>query len=133
MSVSVSGFRARRPAALVAVALIELLEAAGITLFAVLLIAAGPGSPYPMTAYGAGGTVLILAVLLFAVGVGTLRRSPWTRTAGLLWHVVQILLGLYALTGAGPVIGFAALLIAPAAVVIVLLCLPPVSAALRRT
>lgn len=132
MTVSVWGNRARRPAALVVVAAIELLEATGIAAFAVLLIAAGPGSPYPATAYGAGGTVLILAVLLLAVAVGTLRRSPWTRTAGLVWHVVQVLIGLYALTGAGPVIGFAALLIVPAVTVVVLLVRPSVAAALRR-
>jgi len=124
--------RAPRPVLLLAVAGIELLEALGLTALAVAFIVMGPGSRYPATAYGAGGTVLVLAALLVGVGVGTLRGSPWTRTAGLVWHVVQVLVGLYTLTGVGPVVGAAAIAIVPAVVVIVLLLTRPVQEALAR-
>ena len=124
--------RAPRPVLLLAVAGIELLEALGLTALAVAFIVMGPGSQYPATAYGAGGTVLVLAALLVGVGVGTLRGSPWTRTAGLVWHVVQVLVGLYTLTGVGPVVGAAAIAIVPAVVVIVLLFTRPVQEALAR-
>ena len=132
MSVSPS-VRARRPLPLLVVAGIELLEALGLVALAAAFIVMGPGSRYPATAYGAGGTVLVLAALLVGVGVGTLRASPWTRTAGLVWHVVQILVGLYTLTGAGPAVGVAALTIVPAVVVIVLLFTRPVQEALARS
>ena len=133
MPVSPSTIRAPRPIALLALAGIELLEALGLAVLAIAFIVMGPGSQYPATAYGAGGTVLVLAAMLAGVGVGTLRRSPWTRTAGLVWHVVQVLIGLYALTGSGSAPGVAAVAIIPAVVVIVLLFTKPVQAALARS
>jgi hypothetical protein len=131
--VSPSTFRASRPIGLLVLAAIELLEALGLAVLGVVFIVLGPGSQYPATAYGAGGTVLVLAALLAGVGIGTLRASPWTRTAGLVWHVVQVLIGLYTLTGAGPVVGVAAVVILPAVVVIVLIFTRPVQEALARS
>jgi hypothetical protein len=131
--VSPSTIRASRPIALLALAGIELIEALGLAVLAIAFIVMGPGSQYPATAYGAGGTVLVLAAMLAGVGVGTLRRSPWTRTAGLVWHVVQVLVGLYTLTGAGPAVGVAAVVIIPAVVVIVLVFTKPVQEALARS
>ena len=133
MPVSRSAIRASRPVGLIVVAVIELLEALGLLALAVAFIAMGPGSQYPATAYGAGGTVLVLAALLAGVAIGTLRGSPWTRTAGFVWHVVQILIGLYSLTGAAPAVGVAVLAIAPAILVIVLLVTRPVQEALARS
>jgi hypothetical protein len=131
--VSPSTFRASRPIALLALAGIELLEALGLAVLGIVFIVLGPGSQYPATAYGAGGTVLVLAALLAGVGIGTLRGSPWTRTAGLVWHVVQVLIGLYALTGIGAVVGVATVVIVPAVVVIVLTFTRPVQEALARS
>lgn len=111
---------------------IELLEALGLVALAVLVIVDASGE-YPLMTYGVVGTLLVLAALLVGVAVGVLRGSPWTRTAGLVWHVVQILVGLYSLTGAGPAIGVAVITIVPAVVVIVLLLTRPVQEALARS
>jgi hypothetical protein len=131
--VSRTAFRASRPIALLALGAVELLEALGLAVLGVVFVVMGPGSQYPATAYGAGGTVLVLAALLLGVGIGTLRASPWTRSAGLVWHVVQVLVGLYTLTGAGPAVGVAIVVIVPAVVVIVLTFTRSVQEALARS
>jgi hypothetical protein len=112
--------------------LVEVLEALGIGVISGLAFASGPSSEYPQTAYGVGGTLLVAAVLLAAVGVNTLRLRPWARTAGLVWQVVQVLVGVYTFQGEGaqPVLG--AIAIVPAVVVVVLLFTSPVRAALDR-
>lgn len=123
---------ARRPPALLVAAAIEALETLGIVALAALAFASGPGSPYPQTAYGLGGTLLVTAVLLGAVTVNTLRLRPWARTAGIVWQLVQALVGAYAFQGEGaqPALGLTA--IVPAVVVLILLLTPQVRAALRR-
>jgi hypothetical protein len=124
--------RARRPVALVVAALIEALEALGLVALAALSIAAGPGSPYPTTAYGVGGTLLVSAVLLGAVAVNTLRLRPWARTAGIVWQLLQLLVGAYAFQGEGAQPASGAAAIAPAVVVVVLLLTRPVRDVLQR-
>ncbi|WP_375407390.1 hypothetical protein [uncultured Amnibacterium sp.] len=127
-----SGSRASRPAGLIGLAVIELLEALGLVVLTVLVVVGASGK-YPLQTFGVAGTVLVLAALLVGVAVGALRGSPWTRTAGLVWHVVQILIGLYSLTGAGAAVGVAVITIVPAVVVIVLLFTRPVQEALARS
>ncbi len=132
MPVIRSGSRASRPAGLIGLAVIELLEALGLVVLTVLVVVGASGK-YPLQTFGVAGTVLVLAALLVGVAVGALRGSPWTRTAGLVWHVVQILIGLYSLTGAGAAVGVAVITIVPAVVVIVLLFTRPVQEALARS
>ena len=91
MPVSPSTFRAHRPVGLVVISVLELLEAAVLVVLAALGIAAGPSSPYPATAYGVGGTLLLAAALLVLVAVGTLGARLWARSSGLVWQIVQIL------------------------------------------
>jgi hypothetical protein len=131
--VSPSKIRAHRPVGLVAVAVIEFLEAAVLVVLAALGIAAGPTSRYPETAYGVGGTLLLAAALLVLVGVGTFRARPWSRTSGLVWQVVQILVGLYALQGQGAQPLFSVAAIVPALVAVVLLFTRPVREAMARS
>ena len=121
-----------RPAALLIIAGVEGIEALALVALAALAIAAGPGSAYPLTAYGVGGTLLIAAALLVAVAVGTLRARPWSRTAGFVWQIVQVLVGLYALQGEGAQPGIAVAAILPAALVLVLLFTGPVRDATSR-
>lgn len=132
MPVIRSGSHASRPAGLIGLAVIELLEALGLVVLTVLVVVGASGK-YPLQTFGVAGTVLVLAALLVGVAVGALRGSPWTRTAGLVWHVVQILIGLYSLTGAGAAVGVAVITIVPAVVVIVLLFTRPVQEALARS
>lgn len=130
---STSGASApRRPVGLVVVTVVEALEALGLLLLAILAGAAGPGSSYPQTAYGVAGTLLLAAALLALVAGGTYRARPWSRTSGLVWQVVQLLVGLYALQGQGaqPVLAFVA--IVPAALAIVLLLTRSVREATNR-
>ncbi|MBW4043245.1 MAG: hypothetical protein HIU86_14200 [Acidobacteria bacterium] len=128
-----SDVRATRPVGLLVVAAVELLEAAGLLVLAVLAVASGPSSRYPQTAYGVGGTLLLAAALLVLVGIGTLRARPWSRTSGLVWQVVQLLVGLYAFQGQGAQPGLALIAIVPAVAVIVLLFTRPVREATARS
>jgi hypothetical protein len=131
--VSTSGASApRRPVGLVVVAVVEALEALGLLLLAILAGAAGPGSRYPQTAYGVAGTLLLAAVLLAVVAWGTYRARPWSRTSGLVWQIVQLLVGLYALQGQGAQPGLAFVAVVPAAVAIVLLLTRSVREATNR-
>ena len=133
MPVNPSDIRAARPVGLVAVSVVELLEAAGLVVLGVLALASGPSSQYPQTAYGVGGTLLLAGVLLVVVGLGALRGRPWSRTSGLVWQVVQLLVGLYAFQGQGAQPGLALIAIVPAALVIVLLFTRPVREATARS
>ena len=69
MPVSPSTVRATRPIGLLVVGVIELLEAAGLVVLAALAIATGPGSRYPETSYGVGGTLLLAAGVGAVVGI----------------------------------------------------------------
>lgn len=115
------------------VSVIELLEAAVLVVLAALSIAAGPGSAYPQTAYGVGGTLLLAAALLVLVGVGTLRGRPWSRSSGMVWQVVQLLVGFYAFQGQGAQPAFAVAAIVPAVIALVLLFTRPVREAMARS
>ncbi len=123
---------AHPPATLLVAGVVEAVEGVGLLVLAALAIAAGPGSAYPTTAYGAGGTLVVVAALLLAVAVGTLRMRPWSRTAGMVWQALQLLVGLYAFQGDGAQPGLGAVAIVPAVVVIVLLFTPSARIALDR-
>jgi hypothetical protein len=131
--VSSSTSSVHRSFALLAVCVLEGLEALGLVVLAVRAIVAGPGSQYPQTAYGVGGTLLLAAVLLAVVVVGTFRARPWSRTPGLVWQLVQLLVGLYALQGQGAQPGIALIAVVPAVIVIVLLFTRPVREATARS
>jgi uncharacterized membrane protein (DUF2068 family) len=111
---------------------VEALEALGLLLLAILAAVAGPGSRYPQTAYGVAGTLLLAAALLALVAWGSYRARPWSRTSGLVWQVVQLLVGLYALQGQGAQPGLAFVAIVPAALAIVLLLTRSVREATAR-
>lgn len=132
VGVSITPAPARPPVGLLVVAAVEGLETVALVVLAALSIAAGPASAYPQTAYGVGATLLVAAALLGLVAVGTLRARTWSRTPGLVWQVVQLFVGLYALQGQGAQPGFAVLAIAPAALAIVLLLTRSVRAATDR-
>lgn len=121
-----------RPAGLLIVALLAGFEVLGLVALAALAVANGPGNPFPLTAYGVGGTLLLCAFLLAVVAIGTFRARPWARSAGMVWQVVQLLVGVYAFQGPGaqPALGLIAVL--PAAVAIVLLFTRPVRATMER-
>lgn len=76
--------------------------------------------------------VLIGAVWVTAVAVGSVRRQPWVRGGALTWQVLQIAAALGAFQGlfARPDVGWALLI--PAVVAIVLLFTPAVRDALAR-
>ncbi len=82
-------------------------EAVAAVVIALLALAASP--------FGDGGVtsgiavavfVLLLAALLAVVAVGTWRARPWTRSATLVWQLVQALVGAYSLQGAGADVRF---------------------------
>lgn len=127
-----SGSRASRPVALVAVSVIELLEATGVLVFAVLSVVGASGA-YPLTTYGVAGTFGLAAALLVLVGIGTLRGRPWSRTSGMVWQVVQAIVGLSALTGEGGQPVVAIVLVVPAVLALVLLLSRPVREATARS
>jgi hypothetical protein len=131
--VNPSDLRATRPVGLLVVGVVELLEAVGLLVLAVGALISGPSSQYPQTAYGVGGTLVLAAALLVLVGIGSLRGRPWSRTSGLVWQVVQLLVGLYAFQGQGAQPGLALIAIVPAVVVIVLLFTRPVREATARS
>jgi hypothetical protein len=130
--VNPSDLRANRPASLVAVAVIELLEAAGVLVYAVLSVVGASGA-YPLTTFGVAGTFVLAAALLVLVGIGTLRGRPWSRTSGMVWQVVQAIIGLSALTGEGGQPVIAILLVVPAVLALALLLSRPVREATARS
>ena len=107
------------------------LEALAVAVLGALFALFALGTPAPASGIAAGATLLLVAALLVAVAVGLVRARPWTRSAALVWQVMQILVGLYALQS-GANIPFAAAAIVPGLIVLVLLFSPRVSAALAR-
>ncbi len=130
--VSRPGSHASRPLGLVVVSVIELLEAGGVLLFAVLSVVGSSGA-YPLTTFGVAGTFVLAAALLVLVGIGTLRGRSWSRTAGMVWQVVQAIVGLSALTGEGGQPVVAIVLVVPAVLALVLLLSRPVREATARS
>ncbi|MFD1720061.1 hypothetical protein [Amnibacterium endophyticum] len=138
MSASNTG---RRPAGLIALAVIVAVEALATAVIGLLALVA---SPYGVRSTTGGGTgdptsgiavavfVLIFAVLLAVVAIGLVRTRAWTRSAALVWQIVQALIGAYSLQGAGAAIGFGVAAVALALVALVLLFSRPVREALDR-
>jgi hypothetical protein len=121
-------------AALVAVTAILFLEALGLIAVVVWLVVdlvALQPSSYA-TAIALIVLVVIGAVWVSAVAVGSLRRAPWTRAAAIVWQILQLSIAVGAFQGlfARPDVGW--LLLVPAITVIGLLLWTPVRLAYVR-
>jgi len=122
-------------AALVAVTAILFLEALGLIAVVVWLVVdlvALQPSSYA-TAIALIVLVVIGAVWVSAVAVGSLRRAPWTRAAAIVWQILQLSIAVGAFQGlfARPDVGW--LLLVPAITVIGLLLWTPVRLAYVRS
>jgi hypothetical protein len=118
---------------LLAAVLVALESVGMLALTLVLLLAlAGARSAQLGSGIGLSLTVLVAAVLLGFVAFGLFRAAKWSRPAAVAWQVVQLLVGFDAFQGAGARPDLGSLLIVPAAVVLVLLFTPSVSAVMRR-
>ena len=77
-------------------------EALGAAAIALLALGASPlGDGGVTSGLAVAVFVLMLAALLAVVAVGTVRARPWTRSATLVWQLIQALVGAYSLQGAG--------------------------------
>lgn len=121
-------------AALVIVTAILFLEAlaliAVVAWLVVDLVALQPSSY--ATAIALIVLVLVGAVWVSAVAIGSLRRAPWTRAAAIVWQILQVSIAVGAFQGlfARPDVGW--LLLVPAVTVIGLLLWTPVRLAYTR-
>ena len=121
-------------AALVVVTAILFLEAlaliAVVVWLVVDLLALQPSSY--ATAIALIVLVVIGAVWVSAVAVGSVRRAPWTRAAAIVWQILQVSIAIGAFQGlfARPDVGW--LLLVPAITVIGLLLWSPVRLAYTR-
>lgn len=131
----------RRPFGLVVLAVVLALEALGAAVLGLLALVASPygvrstggGTGDPTSGIAVAVFVLAFAVLLAVVAVGLLRARSWTRSAALVWQLVQALVGAYSLQGAGAAVGFGVAAIGLAVVALVLLFSRPVRSALDRS
>jgi len=124
----------RRPPALLALAAIVAVEAAGMAAAAVwLVVELLVDTPQ---SYGSALALIVLAAaaaaFLVAIVVGTLRRAAWIRGAVVTWQVVQVAVAVGAFQGtfARPDVGW--LLLIPSVAAILLALAPSVTRALRR-
>ena len=124
--------RGSRPPSLVALAVIVALEAAAVLVLGALLIVAAFAAANVASGIAAGATLLVAGALLGLVAAGTFRARPWTRSATIVWQVVQLLVGAYAFQGAGAAVGFGLAAILPAVAALVLLFTRPVREATAR-
>jgi hypothetical protein len=76
--------------------------------------------------------VIIAAVWLGAMVIGTLRRQAWIRAAAIVWQIIQIAVGIGVLVGpdAQPLLGWP--LVVVAVVAFILLFTPTIVNATRR-
>lgn len=81
-------------------------EAVGTAAIGLLALVASPLGGAVTSGIAVAVFVLILAALLAAVAVGTVRARPWTRSATLVWQLIQALVGAYSLQGAGADVRF---------------------------
>ncbi len=121
-------------AALAVVSGVLFLEAAALVAIGVWLVvdlfALRPSSP--ATAIALIVLVVIAAVWVAAVAIGSLRQASWTRAAAIVWQILQISIAVGAFQGifARPEVGL--LLLVPAVVVMGLLLWPPVRVVYTR-
>lgn len=115
-------------AALITVSTVLILEALGLAAVVVWLVldlvALAPSSY--ATAIALLVLVLLAAVWVGAVAVGSLRRAPWSRASAIVWQVLQVSIAVGAFQGifARPDVGW--VLLVPAITVIGLLLWAPV-------
>jgi hypothetical protein len=123
----------RRPATLWALLVLLTGEFLLVAALAVTLVIDLVALPATSLASGIALTVLVViaAVWLGAILVGTWRWRSWVRSAAIVWQVLQFAVGVGALQGAfaQPVWGWP--LVATAVVAVVLLVSKPVAEALR--
>jgi cytochrome b len=87
------------------------------------------------SAVSAVALAVFAAIGALAIGLvtaGTLRMARWSRSAAIVWQIVQAFVGLQALQGVGARPDLGALLIVPAVVALVLLFRRDVAEATRR-
>ena len=128
--------RGSRPPAVTILAAVLGLEALGMVAVTVLLIVEllAPGS-HPYSVVSAVALAVFAAIAALAIGLvalAMLRMAPWSRSAAIVWQIVQALVGVQAFSGAGARPDLGVLLIAPAVVALVLLFRRDVAAATRR-
>ena len=121
-------------AACVTVSVLLVAEAAGMIALVVWLlvdlVALQPSS------YATAIALLVLVVIgalwVTAVAIGSFRRAPWTRGAAIVWQVLQVSVAVGAFQGlfARPDVGW--LLLVPAVTIAGLLLWPPVGRAYAR-
>jgi hypothetical protein len=120
-----------RPRALVALAVLLFIEGAALTALALLLIFDAV-SQQP-DSYLSAVALIVLAVLaaawLLVMGAHTLQARPWIRGGAATWQILQIIVGITAITGGQP-LGW--VLVVVAALVLVLLFTRSVVVATRR-
>jgi hypothetical protein len=112
------------------------LEALGMVVVTGLLLVEllAPGSR-PNSVASAVALAVFAAIAAAAAGLiaaGTLRMARWTRSAAIVWQIVQAFVGLQAFAGVGARPDLGTLLIVPAVVALVLLFRRDVAAATRR-
>jgi hypothetical protein len=112
------------------------LEAIGMVVVTLLLLVEllTPDSrPYSVpSAIALAVCAAIAAIGLALVARGLLRGAHWTRSAAIVWQIVQAFVGLQAFQGAGARPDLGVLLLVPALVALVLLFRRDVAQAARR-
>jgi hypothetical protein len=112
---------------------IESLGMVGITVLLLVELLAPNSRPYSVTsAVALAVFAAIAAAGLALVTAGTLRVAHWSRSAAIVWQIVQAFVGLQAFQGAGARPDLGALLIVPAVVALVLLFRRDVALATQR-
>jgi hypothetical protein len=117
-----------RPLSIVAVAALLLLEAMAV-LAAALVFASSLGQPGPVPL--SGRVFLLVLILAASAGLGwvalnVFRGRPWTRAAGLVWQIFQVIFAVPLIGGSTTWLGVA--LLVPAAAIIVLIFDPRATA-----
>lgn len=122
----------RRRSPLVAALAVGLAAECGLAAAAAVVVLVGLLTQPPASPAGAVALVIlaiIAAVALGAMVLAVLQGRAWVRAAAVVWQLLQLAVGVSALTGAGgqPALGWP--LIVLAVVVFLLLFTPPVVAA----
>jgi hypothetical protein len=123
----------RRPVLIWVLAGLLGLEFLLVAVLAVLsIVAIGQDSASVGSGIALAVIVVIAAVWLGAMVIGTLRRQAWIRAAAIVWQLIQIVVGIGVLVGpdAQPLLGWPLVVVAIAA--FILLFTPTVVNAMRR-
>jgi hypothetical protein len=121
-----------KPALLYVLSALIFIESLGILAYAIYLgVEIFSGHPTSLaTSVAIAVTILVLAVLVFALGLATLRARPWIRGATVTVAILQLLLAYSIIITKAPTLGW--ILAVPAVLLIVLVFTPPVLRATTR-